>query len=369
MTTIYLDESGYTGDDLMNPDQRFFVVASSLVGEDEAAEILRRSFPRYQGDEFKFSNIWKRDTHRAGLRTFAGEIPALADRVFLWIIDKRFCLLTKMLDYLIEPPISAAGFDFYAGGYAQRYMNSAHRDILRHGSEALYETSISRWDAFARNPSAANLAALQQHLDIVANSTQPPLSSLYDFARKGLRIFKEEMPHLEDFDDSSEIQLTSVLSSVLHWRQKTADAFDIVHDESSNFLRQQDLWMMMLRDDFKGPPVEIGNGTVIEFPMRVSSTTSASSHGSPAIQLCDILAGLGAKVAPGIEGRNPDDFIRELIELGAGELTHAGVMPHRLYAAGMPPKRNGPDMVDRMMELLEPALSRRIAEKAAARGE
>jgi hypothetical protein len=369
MATIYLDESGYTGDDLMNADQRFFVVASSLIGDDEATAVLRRSFPRYQGDEFKFTNIWKRETHRNSLRAFAVEIPALADRVFLWIIDKRFCLLTKMLDYLIEPPINAAGFDFYAGGYAQRYMNTAHRDILRHGSEALYETSIAYWDAFARSPDTANLAALEQHIDQVANSTKPPLSSLYDFARKGLEFFKARTPHLEDFENSSEIQLTSVLSSVIHWRQKMPDDFDIVHDESSNFLRQRDLWMTMLRDDYVAPPIEIGNGSIVEFPMRVRSMTSASSHKSAAIQLCDVLAGFGAKVAPAMEGRDPDPFLRELIELGAGELTHSGVMPHRLYATGLPPQSNGPDMVDRMVDLLEPELARMAARKAAARRE
>lgn len=129
MRTIYLDESGYTGGDLLNPDQRFFVVASSVIEDAEADAFLRRSFPRYRGDEFKFSNIWRRQSLRGALRGFAGELPALADRLFLYVIDKRFCLLTKMLDYLIEPTL-ADRFDFYRDGYAQRFMNSCHRDIL-----------------------------------------------------------------------------------------------------------------------------------------------------------------------------------------------------------------------------------------------
>jgi hypothetical protein len=32
MTTMYIDESGYTGNDLYNPKQPHFVIASSLVG-------------------------------------------------------------------------------------------------------------------------------------------------------------------------------------------------------------------------------------------------------------------------------------------------------------------------------------------------
>ena len=101
-TTIYLDESGFTGEDLYNPDQRFFTIASTIVGEGEAREILARCFPRYQGDEYKFTNIWKRERSREGLRALAAEIPKFEDRAFVWIIDKRFCLLTKMVDYLVE---------------------------------------------------------------------------------------------------------------------------------------------------------------------------------------------------------------------------------------------------------------------------
>lgn len=366
MTTIYLDESGYTGDDLINAEQPYFVIASSVVGDDEARAILRRCFPRYQGSEFKFSNIWKRRTHRNGLRDIAQEIPKLHDRIFLWIIDKRFCLLTKMLDYLIEPPISAAGFDFYAGGYAQRYMNTAHRDILRHGSESMYEATVRHWDAFARQPGAETLAALQRHLEQIASTTRPPLSSLYDFAIQGLAFFKKTNPSLEEFTESNEIQLTSVFSSVIWWRQQRPEDFNLVHDESSNFLRQRALWSTMLRDDFVSPPLPMGNGTLVEFPLRIRSTRSASSHDSPAIQLCDVFAGLGAKAALAFEGRDRDPFMVELVELGVGALTHGGVMPHRQFATGLPPRRTGPDMIDRMVDLLRPELARRATERSAA---
>ncbi|WP_324698521.1 DUF3800 domain-containing protein [Novosphingobium sp. RL4] len=363
MTTIFLDESGYTGDDLLNPEQPFFVVASSVIGDAEAAELLRRCFPRYQGAEFKFSNIWKRAGHRDGLRTLAREIPMLQDQVYLWIIDKRFCLLTKMLDYLIEPMVYDAGRDFYAGGYAQRFMNSAHRDILRYGSDELYSSSVTAWDTFARAPAMATIEPLRALLDEVSGTASSPLRDLYRAARTGLDDFLASNERLEDFSDSSEIQLTSVFSSVIWWRQHRPEDFDLVHDESSNFLRQRDMWGTMLRDDFVSPPMPQGNGTLVEFPLRVRSTVSASSHASPAIQLCDVLAGLGAKFAPALQGRESDPFLLELIELGAGALTYSGVMPHDAYAEGPPPRRDGPDMVDRMVELLDPQLTSMLVKR------
>lgn len=361
MTTIFLDESGYTGDDLLNPEQPFFVIASSLIGDAEADQILQRCFPRYQGAEFKFSNIWKRAGHRDGLRALAREIPPLQERVYLWIIDKRFCVLTEMLDCLIELMVYNAGRDFYAGGYAQRVMNSAHRDILRHGSEELYDRSVRAWDAFARAPAAATIEPLRALLDEVSGTAPSPLRELYAAARAGLDDFLATNERLEDFGDSSEIQLTSVFSSVIWWRQHRSEDFDLVHDESSAFLRQRDMWTTMLRDDFVSPPMPQGNGTLVEFPLRVRSTASAKSHTSPAIQLCDVLAGLGAKFAPAFQGRERDPFLLELVGLGAGALTYSGVLPHDAYAEGPPPPRNGPDMVDRVVELVEPQLARIMA--------
>ncbi len=362
MTTIYIDESGFTGDDLYNPEQPYFVIASSIIGNAEAEEILRRCFPRYQGAEFKFTNIWKKPTHRAGLRAFAAETPTFADKIFVWIIDKRFCLMTKMFDYLIEPAAYKRGYDFYAGGWGLRYMNTIHRDLLRHGSASLYDDTVQLWDTFARKPNSNTMAALRDHLDRTINDSLPPISTIFTLARRGLDDFLVTYPRLEDFTGSSEIQVTSIFSTVGWWRQKRPEDFDFVHDESSAFLHQRDLWMTMMRD-IDVPPIEVANGSMVELPLRIKSTTAVRSQDSFAVQLCDVLAGFAAKAGPGLSGGPPDPFIVELVLLGAGELTHSGIIPHALYTEGPPPKRNGPDMVDRMVELIQPYLEKVTAER------
>lgn len=64
--TIYFDKSGYTGYNFLDRHQPVFAIASVDLSEERAEEILRNSFPRYQGDEFHFTNIW-RSGHREGL--------------------------------------------------------------------------------------------------------------------------------------------------------------------------------------------------------------------------------------------------------------------------------------------------------------
>ena len=362
-TTIYLDESGFTSEDLYNPDQRFFTIASTIVGEDEAKDILARCFPRYQGDEYKFTNIWKRERSRDGLRALAAEIPHFADRAFVWIIDKRFCLLTKLVDYLVEPGAYDAGFDWYADGWGMRYLNTIHRDLIAHGAEEVYDSMTRSWDAFARDPTSERLDTLKEHLERGKATSEAPLPSLFDLLLRGLEHFRRDNANLAQFTDSNEIQVTSVFSSITWWRQHRSEDFSLVHDESSAFLKQRDLWDTMLRDDFVAPPFEIANGTEVELPLRVKSSTAVRSHNSHSVQLCDVLAGLLAKAGPGLVGGPPDPFIAELVLAGAGALNFSGVMPHDLYVEGPPRKRDGPDMVDRMTELLRPYLEKKMADR------
>jgi hypothetical protein len=182
-TNIYLDESGFTGDDLYNPDQRFFTIASTVIQNDEAKDILARCFPHYQGSEYKFTNIWKRKRSREGLLALAAEIPTIADRAFVWVIDKRFCLLTKMVDYLVEPGAYEAGYDWYANGWGMRYLNTIHRDLVRHGTDKLYDNIVRGWDDFARAPSEEKLEKLKQQLEYGTRAFSCAKSQFGEFPR------------------------------------------------------------------------------------------------------------------------------------------------------------------------------------------
>ena len=102
--TIYFDESGFTGYDLLNKDQPIFAISSTDISPQRAESILKTSFPKYQGDEFKFSNLW-RSANKQGLINFSQNIAPYKENVFTWINQKKFTVLALMVDRLIEPYI------------------------------------------------------------------------------------------------------------------------------------------------------------------------------------------------------------------------------------------------------------------------
>lgn len=356
--TIWFDESGFTGEDLMNPEQRYFALASSIVGDDEAEALLRQCFPRYGGTEFKFSALWRRPSHREGFLDLAERLPALSGRTFVYIVDKRYSILVKIVDYLIEPIVTASGHDFYRQAYGRKFVNALNMDLREHGTPEVTEELLTLWHGFARDPSEASLARLEAFLAAKARSSGPPLSSFFALAGQGTAYFRRIWDRLEDFTQSNELQVSSMLMSVSHWRLRRDEDLRIVHDESSSFFRQRDMWAALTRDDMPPFEAETATGQSIPFPLRITETRTERSEASPAIQLCDILAGLFSRATRLFAGER-DQFLLQLFRGGLGDASFDGVMPLRERPAGPPPRREGPDMLDTMVEVLRPALQRR----------
>ena len=80
--TIYFDESGFTGYNLLDPDQPVFAVASADIEDARAEEILRSSFPHNRADEHHFTRIWRSRRQRNGLRAFCNNLHEVADACF-----------------------------------------------------------------------------------------------------------------------------------------------------------------------------------------------------------------------------------------------------------------------------------------------
>jgi len=108
MTTIYCDEAGNTGANLLDPDQPFFVLASNDFSVDEANEMLGR-VRSGQGGEAKFTTLKRRPEGVARLIRLLAD-PRLNDnRVRVEVFHKRYMIVTKLVDLVAETLIHDIG--------------------------------------------------------------------------------------------------------------------------------------------------------------------------------------------------------------------------------------------------------------------
>ncbi|MGY4315275.1 hypothetical protein [Bradyrhizobium sp. JR3.5] len=54
MECFRIDESGYTGFDVLNTDQRFQGASAMAISDEDAARLIREDFPRLQAPELKY---------------------------------------------------------------------------------------------------------------------------------------------------------------------------------------------------------------------------------------------------------------------------------------------------------------------------
>lgn len=107
--TVYVDEAGFTGDDLTNLDQPTFVMSAVELSDEEAPEILAevRTISKSQARELKGKNLWKSTPGKTALKTLLGKLQG---RFKITSCNKLYGLCCRFFDYVVEPSVKDFGF-------------------------------------------------------------------------------------------------------------------------------------------------------------------------------------------------------------------------------------------------------------------
>ena len=349
---LYFDESGFTGYNLLDDKQPVFAIASTDLDSSIAKNILDEAFPRYQGEEFKFSRLWKSTRHRDRFPEFGRRVGAYPSRTFIWRVDKKFTVLTKMIDYLIEPQAREAGYDFYADGFCLNYANYIHFGLENYVSKTLHSDLLHAYQQFSRNPTHNSLRKLRIDLERFSIEAGEPMSEYLELMAVGARHFTKYF-NVETFGGSDELQLTSMVAIVGHWRNLYSEDFEIEHDESSNFFHRIDDWRKITNSNVPNQLHPSASGTLYQFPLRVISTKSVDSKKSASIQLCDVLAGLATRAFGKGVSEADRRILQTTLEAGLGDVQVTGIAPEDFDPSRLHSRRQeGPDAVDRMTEII-----------------
>jgi hypothetical protein len=112
MVSIYCDESGFSGNNLLDREQEFFVFASLGMESEEACSLVTQAAKDFdlQGNELKGSNLLK--TPR-GRRAVSFLIKRSASRAKVLVHLKKYALASKFFEYIFEPTFSDCNSLYY----------------------------------------------------------------------------------------------------------------------------------------------------------------------------------------------------------------------------------------------------------------
>jgi hypothetical protein len=351
MKTIYFDESGFTGYNFLDPNQPIFAIASTTITPALAEIILKTAFPNYKAAEFKFSNIVN-TSNELGLIQLGKLLRPYSKDCFVFLIDKKFATLVKMVDFLIEPATTDAGFDFYADGFCRKYANYFYIGFTVISKKNIYQELITIYQDFSRHASRPALKVLTERLKKIRRGETIEIKTLIDQFIEGSLILEKHV-NIDDFKSTNDLQLTTMLAIVSWWRKKYSEDFSIVHDDSSNFLRQKEMWNAITKPDVPEFDFPLGDGTTVTYPLRVIETHSVKSELNYSVQLCDVIAGFITQNAKNLaKGKDGKQVYPDAIEAGFGDIMFDGVRPGKEFPK-FPPKRfTGPDSVDFLASLI-----------------
>lgn len=284
---IYLDESGYTGRDLLNRDQPIFVGASTNLNNSAAAVLVNTCFPGVRARELKHSALSRRPRGQEQLIQLLKNISP--DDFAVSVVHKEFVVIALLVDYWVEPAMRDDGINLYERGGNLAMCNALYqvlrlclpdvdrREFFLCAQEMLRTKSLEAYKAFGRSLHTARQRAepLRKMLD--------PLVA----ADLGLGGYEHIGSLPERLTDLGTVYL---MDQICHWSDRTSQALEIVHDKSSALAREKHVWEAIVAPD--APPAVVGQDRrTIQFPLRVDSIELADSRDHRQLQLADLVAG------------------------------------------------------------------------------
>lgn len=308
---IFVDESGYTGPNLLDSAQPVLTLASLRCDDAKCTDFKDRVFRVSTSSELKYSSLSRSAAGRKRIVNFLRELADAPEIVKVAIAHKKYALVGKMVDLIVEPAMNENGFDLYDRG-ANIALTNVMFSLLGNGShDALLELfqKMMRTLDFSDFEEFAGELFRQQFDD--------------DEIEEFLALFRAGILEVGPsilMDPSKTLDLAFTLAFTLAslWRRDipAAEGVRFVHDESSIMAYNKDTWDAAV--DASVPKQEIGYDTRTHvFPIAVNETIAEDSKNSVGIQLADVVSGATAAMGRALMRDEHDrtKYENELIEI------------------------------------------------------
>lgn len=324
---IFLDESGYTGEDLMNTEQPWFVLTSTILNDTEANALAREFFGGVQAQELKHSKLRKTERGRRRVIECIKALKNLPNKVATSIAHKNYALVSMMVEWWVEPSMRTDGVNLYENGANLGLTNLMYITMLHLQGHQFLKNDLANFQAMMRDRTLESYNTFWRTLNLHFNSAEKAAQDLLVltlYAEKRLG-FKHLLKLPEKIMD---IALPTAVVSVAHWRKNSEEPSEVLHDESSSMSREKWLW-----DQLVGPSVEAKtfayNGRTMMFPIGVTSTRFLRSEDYLQLQIADIVAGSTAEWCKSKSTEQTSEYTEALEEAGVSQLIFDGLYPSK----------------------------------------
>jgi hypothetical protein len=286
---ISFDEAGFTGPDLLNEQQPYFVYASHDLTEIESEGLIRGLRERHgiQGDELKATKLKRRNYWPS----LTEQLCAATDgRAKVVTHEKKVALAGKFVEYFFEPVLADNSMLFYRINF-QRYLANTLASLFKSGASD-FDAMVLQMQQFMRSfdPEVAP--------DVLGGPGRHPieLERVLQFCQGYSRVIAEETKsNRPEFSNvgkwTLDLTSTSLFSLLfLFWGHRHPQ-LRILCDESKPLMAVDEFFNTWVGED-NTRNITDGRRTYDVKGNLVAPVQFGSSSADPSLQIADLLAGL-----------------------------------------------------------------------------
>lgn len=289
MQTIYFDEAGFTGNNLLNMDQPAFVYASVAIDPVQASALHSELISRFRvdGKELKGKNLVR---YKRGQEAIAWLLAECRGYSRISVSNKKYALAGKFFEYVFEPVLSSNNALFYSIGFHKFIATIMY--VLFNSHDAHAEEILREFEALMKTKDPDYLERLLSPVNQEL-SLSGPLGQILTFTLCHRDRIANEVGKLKGIDGVSkwalELTQTSLYWLLSYWGERF-ECLDVYCDQSKPLETDLQIFDMMIgrRDKIYqrlGSHREVALTFNLNGPIKL-----VNSHQSHGVQIADVLS-------------------------------------------------------------------------------
>lgn len=319
VATIFLDESGNTGSNIIDENQPIFTLSGCKFTEKEALRLIELTGSR-SPKEAHFKQLKRKKSGQDGMVRLMKHSLINKNRVRVELFHKKFMVTTKIVDLLIEHMMHLKGQDLYLNGANIALSNMWFYCLPTFCGE---EPVLKMYKSFVKMIKFQTDEFIEQFYSDVETLNDTCSSDGFkndiDMILSTKSIIHDALDGIEK--EALDPSIPALFCQCLNWGDVHPKGFHIIHDDSQTLEKQKSLFAQFM--DWTQDTIELGyDRRKFNLPLKGKSLKFSSSEEYAQLQVADVIASCLAYWANGIsKGEKDDYFFLELNKLGLDKLT------------------------------------------------
>ena len=306
IATIYLDESGNTGSNLLDQDQPVFSLASCSFTEKEA-QLLSDLVGSQSEHEIHFKRLKRRKPGQDGIIRLMKHALISPDNIKVNIFHKRFMITSKIVDTLIEHMLHMRGEDLYINGQNIALSNMLFYCLESFCDEAKVTEMYRKFVLMIKERTPETISVFYSSVtEVKESSSQESFKSSIDQILETKGYIDGALAHIDK--TTLDPSIPALFAQCVQWAQSFPRGFHLIHDDSHTVEQQKLLFAQFM--DWTQETIEYGyDRRKFGLPLKGKSLNFESSHDHLQLQIADIITSSFTHWATGILRGETEEYL------------------------------------------------------------